>query len=67
MSDEHEIQAPEVIDFEVCWKNTDSPNGFYRGITGSARDGDFLRLTKGNESWLINLREVTAVKMTAAE
>ena len=68
MADEHDLAEPQpvktVLDFEISWRDRDSSNGHYPGMTGSGRDGDYLSLTRDDESWIINLREVVAIKIT---
>jgi len=68
MSDEHDMAEPQPVqplDFEFSWRNSDAPNGFYAGITGSELDGDAMKMYRGeDEVWIINMREVVAIKIT---
>lgn len=51
---------PEYVDFTVVWVD-DRPISDFTGITGSAREGDYLSLSRGGSSYLINLRQVSSV------
>ena len=47
--------------FTIYWSDGDLPVSGYRGITGSARDGNILSLILGTGQILVNLDEVRYV------